>query len=117
MILPSAPAERVRRGLLIMADYGADPVWSANGRTAERLEEIPVSEETRSALRAWQARYDELPAIGFAWPPGDRETFDRKGRELWGRVAEELGDAWRVGYFSELEGRALWCGPAGGAAA
>lgn len=105
------------RRLLIMADYGAEPVWSANGRVAERLDDVPLSAATKRALREWASRYDELPSAGLRWSADDEADFERTGRELWIRVSAELGSGWRVGYFSEREGRALWGAPTSDTAA
>jgi uncharacterized protein YbcC (UPF0753/DUF2309 family) len=80
----------------IMADHCADPLWGPDG-TMESLEDLPVTEDLRDRLDAWQQWYDvhSLDDPGF-----DTAAFSRTGRELAKGVKAQLPD-WTIIYFDE----------------
>lgn len=94
-----------------MTDYSADPVaWEPDGAIAQ-LDELPLSEETKTQLREWADWYEAggVPGRKHHWSsPEDLDRFDREGRRLWKLVRDELGSEWTVGYFSEPTGERLW---------
>lgn len=87
-----------------MCDYEADPVWQGDGVGLD-LETLPLSSATRSALRQWAASYEALPDSDESDAVA---AFEREGIRLWGIAREELGDDWRVGYFSEAQQQKVW---------
>lgn len=90
-------------GIVVMADYQADPVWAADdqGRPGSmlHLDGLPASDQLKADLRAWAAEYDGLAATDHAWPDQDQErSWIRAGRGLADRLARELGPEFRVHY-------------------
>jgi len=99
---------RVRQLLYLECDHGADwPTWvpacnepTDRLRTMYRpLDDMPVSDTLRSALFAWQARWEELTC-----PPTERHEVDperwadfvREGHTLATRLQDEVGDRFEV---------------------
>lgn len=97
-----------------MCDYGAFPLWSADGSVSLDPQTLPLSDATRDSLARWAESYDRLVATAFSWSDQGAAAFEAEGRRLWNRLRAELGTGWNVGYFSQQEDRALW--PAGDAA-
>jgi hypothetical protein len=92
-----------------MADYYAEPIWDESGRTSFDLDLFPLSSELKTKLRAWAKDYDSFGERNFTWPTEDgEERFDEAGRLLWREVQEELGEDWKVSYFSEVGNRVIW---------
>jgi hypothetical protein len=92
-----------------MCDYFTDPVWWHPSGSGGNLDEVPITEETRAALRAWAESYDTLADNGFEWRSAEaKEAFEREGHRLWGLVQAELGSDWEVGFFDERRGHVLW---------
>jgi hypothetical protein len=88
------------RRLRVMADYGADPVWSDWG--GEDLNDLPISSRLRRDLRAWAALYDTLPATKFRFQiPGGARGFNDTGERLTQQLAGELGPDWVVTYVPQ----------------
>src|SRR4051812_17036572 len=106
------PGQQRRRKLLIMCDYYADPLWSANGRVGLDLDDYPLSARTKEELRAWARWYDALMDRDFSWPRGEARRFDAEGTRLWRRVIDELGPEYKVGFRPEGQRRTLWDDPA-----
>jgi len=94
-----------------MADYGADPVWTPDGLRNESLDDLPLADATKTAVRDWADRYDARIQVGFHIAEPERAAFEEDGRALWRRLTLELGSDWNVGYFSERLQRALWHAP------
>ncbi len=46
--------------LLFMPDYSADPIWDTATECMVSLDQLPIEEKTRSSIRAWAARWEEL---------------------------------------------------------
>ena len=110
----------MRRDLLFMADYHADPIWDAATDSMVRLERLPISDDTRAAIRGWARRWEELswqqmhaddvesgmrdgpaePVPAYAW-----ENIQTDGRALCHRLRRELGEGWRVGWVSFEDGK------------
>ncbi|WP_152360520.1 hypothetical protein [Microlunatus speluncae] len=94
--------------IMVMADYGADPVWTAEsgGRPGAMLSltGLPVSDRIRAELRTWAAEYDALSGTDYEWPDEDRHrVWVEAGRTLADRLAQELGEEYRVHYFEDLQ--------------
>ena len=101
--------------LLFMPDYSADPVWDPASEWMVNLDELPIMEGTRVAIRAWAARWEarawqelasedaeEVAISGSSEPvtPEASEAIERDGLLLCQRLRNELGDDWRVGPVS-----------------
>jgi hypothetical protein len=66
--------------LRVIADYGADPVWSDLG--GEDLDELPIYERLRCDLRAWAALYDTFPETKFGFQTRVAPWLQRTGKRL-----------------------------------
>ena len=103
-----------------MPDYSADPIWNAATECMVSLDGLPVHRDTRSAIRAWAARWEELAwqqmhaeDVANVMRPGPAEpvaarawqTVEEEGRALCQRLRTELGDGWRVGWVTVEAGR------------
>ena len=83
--------------LRVMADYSADPIWTAAGEVD--LDTLPISDRLRRDLRTWADIFDTLPATKFRFQaPGGRSGFNQTGRQLARRLEQELGHAYTVEY-------------------
>jgi hypothetical protein len=101
--------------VLLMCDYFAFPLWTADGGRMLDPSELPLGAATVSALSAWAAEYQSLLTTDFEWrSPAAEAEFEATGQRLWRRVADELGPDWQVGYFSQSERRKLWSTPPAG---
>jgi hypothetical protein len=62
--LTKAELRQLQQGrLLFFPDYGADPVWDAQGKRGMiSLDELPVREETRREVREWASGLVSVPA-------------------------------------------------------
>jgi hypothetical protein len=93
-----------------MPEYNASPVWEVDDLGLDDLEpsELPISPELQRDLVGWARRYQatfdgDYPGNSGFQSREAESDFDRDGRRLWRRLAEELGDGARVSYFSILE--------------
>jgi hypothetical protein len=111
--------------LILMAEYSADPVWSAAHDSMLQLEWLPISAGLRSRLNDWARRCErfvwqqidhvETDAGIFETPrdpvdppaPGTDEQLDREGRALCQELRQQLGSDWRVAYAPFPGGRPL----------
>jgi len=95
--------------LILMPDYHADPVWYWSSGWGASLEDLPISDEIREQLRTWARWYETLMDTGYEWSgPKERDAFEREGRRLWMALRAELRGHYRVGYFSETDGKRVW---------
>ena len=86
--------------LEFMADFTADPLWHVESGSMVDLDDLPLSDETVRAVRAWAGRRDRLAYREIDEPDlPEREwaDVDREGETLWLRLREELGGGYRVG--------------------
>lgn len=88
--------------VLVMADFHSDGVWGPGG-TWMSADELPISQELRSRLEAWCARFERSE---IHLDPGERTgSFDLVGFAADGlviarEVKAELPD-WTVCYHDE----------------
>jgi hypothetical protein len=69
-------------------EYGADlPLWPQGWMS---LSQLPLSEELREALRAWNRYYDEHHHWETGWD-SDHTEFERRGSELFALTRDQLG--------------------------
>jgi hypothetical protein len=83
----------------IMADYSADGVWAKDG-AAETADELPISDELRARLRAWQRWFDVEADSDYFNAVG----FSEEGRQIALAIKSELPN-WTVVYFDEARSR------------
>ncbi|MCW3025658.1 MAG: hypothetical protein JWM29_1090 [Solirubrobacterales bacterium] len=104
--------------LFFDADFRADPLWDIRGNMVG-VEQLPISESTRQALRDWARRWDRLAEqdmdaedieagmkIGTS-EPVPKEAWNEheaEGRALWTDLQNELGPDWQVGWLSFPDG-------------
>ncbi len=90
----------------VMADYNCWPLWAADGEIGDiDPVSVPLSVGLRKALLDWADAFDAIlnhddPAASDFASPEARDAFDRRGRELAQRVADELVGTCRVLYYS-----------------
>lgn len=82
----------------IMCDYSADPVWASDGTMID-LDDLPVTQELKQRLRAWEEIFDRQDLFASS-PSYDVAAFSRTGRELAREVKRQLPD-WTVVYYDE----------------
>jgi hypothetical protein len=87
-----------------MCDYLTDPLWTADRQCSLSLEDFPITESTKTALRAWTRWYDTLLERDFEWPAEEESAHQREGRRLWHVLADELGPEYEVGYYDSALG-------------
>ena len=106
------------RDLLLMNDYDADPLWHAPSGVMANLDDLPLSDETRTRARAWARRWDELASQDLEANYGDTPELahktvppevwaehEQEGNRVWSLLRPELGEGWRVGMVSFPDGR------------
>ena len=103
-----------------MWDYGAFPVWAEGGpfdwQGMVRPEQLPVSPWLREELQQWSdewtaAMWGEAGPDSKKWEAPSKDTlsaWDSKGRVLLGRLRDELGQRYVVGYMDENTGEVEW---------
>ena len=100
------------RTVKLMADYYAHVLWEVGD---DRVGDIDpktflISEGLRNDLHAWGETYFRTlnqqypPDSGFT-SPEEEVAFDREGRRLWAELRSQLGTAFRVVYFSNLDAK------------
>lgn len=84
-------AVTVQEVLEFWPEYDGGPIWSPDGRSAD-LDLLPLSNDLRERLRAWNARYDDANL------PFEQNAVDwlAEGRSLLGEVRAALGEAYEV---------------------
>ena len=87
---------------VLMADYGADPLWrqyetpKASREIALDLDSRPLSARLKHELRAWAARFAALSKSGYEWPSvEDERTWVADGRALLEPFAKSLAPTTR----------------------
>lgn len=83
--------------LQVFPDHAADPVWADDGMVD--LDDLPISQRLRDALRAWAREWERLLGPRFEVTEKDAhaawlEVGRRHARHLQG----ELGPEWQVEY-------------------
>jgi hypothetical protein len=105
------------RRIVLDPDYGGAAVFDLSGR-GEVLDLLPISAETREAIREWAERWDVLAwqELHAEWveagtmtgstprvPEEIWEENDRERRALWVILQKELGPGWQVGWSKHYE--------------
>jgi hypothetical protein len=83
--------------ILFEPDYRADPIWDVASESMVSLDQLPIGEPTRSAIREWASRWEQLaeqemhsedvengmlPGPADPVPPQAWQTIERDGRML-----------------------------------
>jgi hypothetical protein len=99
----------VRTILKLMPDYHCFPLWKAGGEIGNvDPDDLPLTSDLNAALRAWASVYDKTlnqeypPDSGFI-SPDKEESFETEGKRLWNELQAELGDAYKVVYYSQRD--------------
>lgn len=104
--------ERIRR-VRVMADHGAFPLWATPDHSDGpehaigdlRPDDLPLSADLVTALRAWVGVYERLSSTDSTWPsPDARSRWNEQGRSLARWVRHELGPDYEVVFFDDLAG-------------
>jgi hypothetical protein len=106
------------RQIVLDPDYGGAAVFALSGRGGEVLDRLPISAETREAIREWAKRWDVLASQDLhaetiedgmmtgstrRVPEEIWEENDRERRAFWVTLQTELGPDWRVGWSKHFE--------------
>jgi len=81
------------RKLVLMIDYGADPVWENSSGLMIDLDHLPLTDATRTSLRRWADRWERQAATEIENESEDPATWarlDHEGRRLWEVTRQEL---------------------------
>ncbi len=91
----------------LMADYYSSPLWWRGDLAGNiALDELPLTEATRSRLQAWADQYDvtlnrEDPASSGFPSQDEADAFVAQGYELLRDLRRELGPDYEVVYRPE----------------
>jgi hypothetical protein len=102
------------RTIKLMWDYQCWPLWEpGSAHYALEPDALPLSAGTKERLARWAAIPDakhelfgHVPAEEV-WTEAEIEALESEGRELWRILRSELGQGFRVLYFSTTERRLL----------
>lgn len=100
--------------LKLMAEYGGTVLWWVNltGVGPADPDALPISSGLRVALREWADAYDQTlnqeypPDSGFSTPEAELD-FEIEGRRLWKELQVQLGDEYKVLFFSTSESQLM----------
>src|SRR4051812_48442713 len=99
---PHAP-----QALFVAPDYSADGLWYQSDGAHAYLDDLPLSDETKVALRQWSRWFDGTldvrerePGQRYFATADEARRFDYESVRLWAVVRDELGPAWPVQYRS-----------------
>jgi hypothetical protein len=97
----------------LMADYQAGPLWWAGNDRFGELDpaSLSLSENLQTSLLVWAERFDgwidpDDPG-GSQVSEAEQADFDALGMVLWRQLQQELGQDYRVSYFSLTTNRLL----------
>jgi hypothetical protein len=100
------------RTIKLMPEYMAFPVWEDfdDGTADIDPAELPLSPGLKKDLMDWAEEYeatydDDHPGNSGFGTPEDQMGFDRRGRELWQRLADQLRGVANVSYYSIADER------------
>lgn len=87
--------------ILLMADYGADPVWERlpDGKAGPMIsiDSLPLSDGLKGRVRAWADRFDNITDTGCEFPSAAEEgAWAAEGRVLLELLRRELGPGFQV---------------------
>jgi hypothetical protein len=83
----------------LMCESTADGIWDWEGR-ANSLDDLPVGENLKQRIIAWQEAYEKLDEDWHEQRPVDWSKFSVEGLEIAKSVKLSLPD-WTVIYFDE----------------
>ena len=97
-----------------MSDYHCFPLWAMQegGYWNVNPEDLPLSDELKSAIHRWAASYDQTlnddspPDSGFS-SSHDEEAFEVEGIRICQELQRELGGLYEVVYFSSRQSQLL----------
>jgi hypothetical protein len=90
-----------------MADYHCWPLWQAGEEVGNlNPEMLPISDDLKQKLLVWAEQYDQTlkeedpRASGFA-DAASLDAFENEGQRLWNELRNQLGEQYKISYFSE----------------
>ncbi len=90
--------------LKLMLDYDCWPLWDQDAGDNLDPETLPLSRGLKTRLQAWSEGYDALlnrdDPLNSYHTPEREQALENEGVALWQALQTELGDTWRVSYFS-----------------
>jgi hypothetical protein len=106
------PAGRLPH-IAVMPDYQCFPLWlyvddelEDNPAPSELPISLPLQEDLLAWADAYDATFDEDGPVESGFPsPQAAEDFDDRGRQLWGRLSDELRGTAVVTYRSVVDPR------------
>jgi hypothetical protein len=103
----------MRPGIKLMWDYDCWPLWHFGDREVCNIDpdSLPLSAATRARLKDWaaipDAKLDRSDPSSVTWTEEERQKFEAEGRDLWKLLQRELGDGYRVVYYSSTKHQVL----------
>jgi hypothetical protein len=101
----------VKAIIKIMSDYQCFPLWKIDDFGVENVSpnELPITEALKEMLMDWQNKYDSTLNMSNPISSGfksdiEENNFEEQGLEIWQQMLLELGDSYRVKYFSIKSG-------------
>lgn len=92
----------------LMADYYCFPLWNDSPGEVGNIdpESLPLSTELKARLNDWSKKYDLIlndddPASSGFETKEDEQNFIREGGELAKYLQIELGDSYKITYYSD----------------
>ena len=97
--------------LRLMADYHCFPLWKpGSGEYYVGPDGLPLSDGLKATLQTWADVYDrtlneDYPPDSRFSSPTEEEAFETEGRRLWQALKNELGEGYKVLYYSIRDGK------------
>lgn len=91
------------QSIKMMLDYDCWPLWTKDGDNCSP-HHLPISTQLQAQLVSWSDKYDALlnrddPMNSYHSLETDR-SLEKEGLMLWVNLQSELGDLWKVAYYS-----------------
>lgn len=106
----------MQKSIKLMNDYDCFPLWwneDESGNIGEiDSDTLPISEKTLKKILDWQKKYDNQLDIedptNSNWLSGkELDLFEEQGKQLWKILIDELGNNYKVAFFSQKENRLI----------
>ena len=96
----------------LMADYQCYPLWDIDKVGNIDPNKLPISAVLKKHLNIWAECYDEIlvleePKLSGFKNKMEALAFEAQGQFLWRQLQKELGDTYKVFYFSHLTSQLL----------
>ena len=96
----------------LMADYQCYPLWDVENVGNIDPNKLPISAVLKKYLNLWAECYDEIlvleePRLSAFKNEMEALAFEAQGQFLWRHLQKELGDTYKIFYFSHLTSQLL----------